>query len=283
MHNKTQIGLLFKLSIDDIQSHIDILHRLDTDRKCDFHILHSSTQPEQTDPANIPSHIDIILCFGGDGTMLRSVKYSLHYNAPVLGINLGLVGFLTDITEDQLQRSFSRILDGKYKIEQKMLLLVGIPSDASAQHIQYFTALNDVAIVKSEDTKISNIVLSAGRQTVYETRCDGIVLSSSTGSTGYSLAGGGPIISEKLPAIVTTPLNAHALTLRPIVFSENETLIVTHHDYKPVSIMVDGIKVAELERTQSVVVKKATETVQFMKISTTTYFQKLQKKLKMGL
>jgi len=279
---KINIGLLFKLSIPQIQPYLNLLRKLDNEKQCEFFILHSGQKKQPPNLAPPPSTLDFIFCFGGDGTMLRSVKYGLLYDAPILGINLGVVGFLTDLDVQQFQKSFSLILSGKYKIENKMLLNVGFLNTHFSSEVNLL-ALNDVAIVKAEDTKTSHIKLSIKSGIVYETRCDGLVLSSPTGSTAYSLAAGGPIISPELDAIIATPLNPHTLNLRPIVFAPKEILRVSHDDYKPVQIFVDGVKVADIPQRHSVTVTRATDTVQFMKISHATYYQKLQKKMKMGM
>jgi len=275
---KVQVGLLFKLSIADIQPYIQLINKSDKGNQCEFHILHHA---EMVNALPQPPAIDVIFCFGGDGTMLRSMKYSLHYNAPVLGINLGVVGFLTDITIDRVQKALQTLLNKKYRIEHKALLEVSVHS--GNQTLLQSLALNDVVVSKGNDTKISHLKLYSNRQFVYETRCDGLVVSSPTGATAYSLAAGGPIVSPALNAMIATPLSPHSLTLRPIVFSESDTLEVHHQDYKPASVLIDGNRVIDIDSGAFVRVKIAKKTMQFIRISGTTYYQKLHKKMKMGL
>jgi len=275
---KIQIGLLFKLSIADIQPYFQLFYEADEKNRCEFHILHHK---EMADTTVIPPKIDFIFCFGGDGTILRALQYSLHYKAPVLGINLGVVGFLTDLTIHDLKKAMQTILAGKHRVEQKMLLEVSVHS---ANQTMYQTvALNDVVVSKGNDTKTSHITLYSNKQLVYATRCDGLVVSSPTGATAYSLAAGGPIISPALNAMVATPLNPHSLTLRSIVFGESDTLELHHQDYEPAILTIDGTKAIEIDSDTFVRVKKAKKVMPFIMISHSTYYQKLRKKLMMGL
>jgi len=275
---KVQIGLLFKLSIADIRPYIQLINKADKGGQCEFHILHHG---EMVNTLPQPPKIDFIFCFGGDGTILRSMKYSLHYNAPVLGINLGVVGFLTDITIDKLPKALQTILNNKHRIEHKALLEVSVHS--GNQTLLQSLALNDVVVSKGNDTKISHLKLCSNNQFVYETRCDGLVICSPTGATAYSLAAGGPIISPALSAMIATPLNPHTLTLRPIIFDKHDTLDVYHQDYKPASVLIDGNKMKDINNDAFVRVKIAKKTMLFIKISGSTYYQKLRKKMKMGL
>jgi len=275
---KVQIGLLFKLSIADIQPFIHMAKEADENKQCEFHILHHA---EMTTPKPQPRKIDVIFCFGGDGTMLRSMKYSLQYKAPVLGINLGVVGFLTDISINQVKKALQTFLGNRHRLEHKMLLDVSVHS--GNQTLLQIPALNDVVISKGSDTKISHQKLYTNKQFVYETRCDGLVISSPTGATAYSLAAGGPIVSPTLKAMIVTPLCPHSLTLRSIVFDRDDTLEVHHQDYKPAQVIVDGTKAIEISKDAIVRVRVARQTMPFVKISGSTYYQKLRKKLKLGL
>ncbi|MCL2063723.1 MAG: NAD(+)/NADH kinase [Candidatus Cloacimonetes bacterium] len=295
-----RLGLLFKPNLKDkeiiLKNFINICEKLDIwscelgsrENMLEFfdfpfsenkNLSHSSPNS----PKETIQQIDFILCFGGDGTMLRSVEYSIFFKAPVLGVNLGKLGFLSDTSLKELEMSIVALTQKKYRIESRMMLDIKVFSNINLSTIKYHgLALNDAVLFKGHNSKLIDLRLYANRQFVYETRSDGLVISTPTGSTAYSLSAGGPIISPAMQAIVVTPLNPHILSIRPFVFDEDETIEIRipndHHIY----LQTDGNNRCELDFQDKIIIKKYKETLNFVKLTQKTFYRILRKKLQMG-
>ncbi len=225
--------------------------------------------------------LDCILTFGGDGTFLRAVNFSLSTETPLLGVNLGKLGFLSDTSLTELENSIVDLMKRKFKVQERMMLKVTVKRESET--IITGTALNDVVIHRGFTPSLIDIDLSANRRFVVQTRCDGIIVSTPTGSTAYSLSAGGPIISPVMDAIVITPLNPHVLTVRPMVFSANDTLQLKILNSESTSLLqLDGRNIHDLKVGDKVTVSSATEKVKFIKLSNKTFYQILRKKFHMG-
>jgi len=226
-------------------------------------------------------HLDYILVFGGDGTILRAIDYSLKCKAPILGINLGKLGFLSESNLSELKRSIRDLCAGKFKVQSRMLLKVSIKRNNEL--IYSSLVLNDAVIYRGEVSRLIDIKYSCNHRFVMETRCDGIVIATPTGSTAYNLSAGGPIISPLMEAIVVTPLNPHVLTVRPIVFSRKDKLRFTITQTENSSILhLDGKNSHNLEKGDVVIIKSADIKVDFIKLSNKTFFSILRKKFHLG-
>lgn len=227
------------------------------------------------------SKIDCILVFGGDGTVLQAKQVSLQYKVPILGINIGSLGFLSEASPDELQHSMQELIDGKYLIEPRMLLQVIVKRANIAVYNNL--ALNDVVIYKGATPKLIDIRVKSNRRHVYDARCDGFVAATPTGSTAYALSGGGPILSPVMEAMVIVPLNPHVLTLRPMVFPAQDTLSFKIIKVEAHAVLqLDGINGIELEVGDEVFVKAASEKIEFIKLNNRTFYQILRKKMHLG-
>ena len=266
------IGVLFKLYIKDKEKILDALMEMGVrSEEIQINKLESTAQY---------SKIDFILCFGGDGTILRSLEYSIAYNAPVLGVNLGKLGFLSDTSLKELKQSIQFLINKKYCLESRMLLDVHVIREK--KEIFRGLALNEAVLFKACNSKLINIKLYSNRHFVYETRSDGIVISTPTGSTAYSMSAGGPIISPAMQAIVATPLNPHILTIRPIIFAENDVLCLESPIEQQMYLQTDGKSRCELHKSDKIIIKKASQTIKFVKLTQKTFYRILRKKLQMG-
>ena len=222
--------------------------------------------------------LDIILVFGGDGTILKAKDFSIIYDAPILGINTGNLGFLSEITPEELIRSIDYLLEGKYKVQSRMMLKVYVKRDK--EKIPLDNALNDVVIYKGVTPKLIDISLYSNGRNVLETRCDGLILATPTGSTAYSLSAGGPILSPIMNAIVAAPLNPHVLTVRPMVFSAND--ILSLKVYPKSLVQIDGQNSFELKNGDKLFATASEKRINFIKFGNRTFYQILRKKLHMG-
>ena len=224
---------------------------------------------------------DCILVFGGDGTILKALNFSLNTKAPILGINLGKLGFLSESSLKELEKSIEELKKNKFKVQPRMLLNVILRRNNKV--IFSSLALNDAVIYKGEAPKLIDVKITSNRRFVVETRCDGVIAASPTGSTAYSLSAGGPILSPIMDAIVVAPLNPHILSVRPMVFSAADTLGFTIlNSEHEVLLQLDGQNKFKLRKGDKVLVTASSKKVDFIKLSNRTFYQILRKKLHMG-
>ncbi|MDZ7923764.1 MAG: NAD(+) kinase [Marinagarivorans sp.] len=165
----------------------------------------------------LPSQCDLMIVVGGDGSLLGSARLMAGTGVPLLGINRGRLGFLTDISPDDIEEKVGEVLDGDYQREQRFLLRVAV--HRSGQVIGQGLALNDVVLHPGQMIRMIDFELYINNQFVYRQSSDGLIISTPTGSTAYALSGGGPIMHPSLDALVLVPMNPHTLSSRPIVVS----------------------------------------------------------------
>jgi NAD+ kinase len=172
----------------------------------------------------IGQHSDLVIVAGGDGSLLSAARTMAKYDTSVLGVNRGRLGFLTDITPDQIAEQIPRVLDGDYVTESRFLLDAHVERDGEI--VAKADALNDVVVNSGTSAQMIEIELTVDNAFVYRQRADGLIVSTPTGSTAYSLSGGGPIMHPSLDAIVLVPMFPHALSSRPIVVDGNSEIRV---------------------------------------------------------
>ncbi|AWF81873.1 NAD(+) kinase [Microbulbifer sp. A4B17] len=183
---------------------------------------------------------DLVIVVGGDGSLLGAARALARFSVPLLGINRGRLGFLTDITPDQVEQKVGEVLSGKYMAESRFLLDMSVTRDG--RPVGKGSALNDVVLHPGEFIRMIEFDLYIDGQFVYTQRSDGLIISTPTGSTAYALSGGGPIMHPKLDAIVLVPMNPHTLSSRPIVVegSSEFKLIVGDQNIAKPYITCDG-------------------------------------------
>lgn len=183
---------------------------------------------------------DLIIVVGGDGSLLAAARTLARYDVPVLGVNRGRLGFLTDVSPDEIEQLVGEVLDGKYHIEKRFLLDVTVKRNG--EPIGTADALNDVVLNSGTSAKMIEFELYIEGEFVYRQRSDGLIISTPTGSTAYSLSGGGPIMHPRLDAIVLVPMFPHTLTSRPIVVDGNSEIkiVICENDVAQLPITCDG-------------------------------------------
>lgn len=225
--------------------------------------------------------IDCILVFGGDGTILRAKDIALRTGAPILGVNLGYLGFLSETTLKELQASVQNLINHKYKLLSRMMLSCQLKRDGKVIHIAQ--ALNDAVIYKAETPRLIRVRIYSGERFVFETRCDGVIAATPTGSTAYSLSAGGPLLSPEMQAIVISPLNPHILSIRPMVFPAGNRIMMRVNGVKePAWLQIDGVNSIQILDNDEVIVSAAKRTVKFIKLSNRTFYRILRNKLHLG-
>ena len=222
--------------------------------------------------------VDLLIAMGGDGTLLNAVKRVVDREIPVLGINLGNLGFLTEVEAGEVGGVCERLLAGDYKIEERTLLCV---QDGSGVRR---VAVNDVVIsrVNSADTlgKVIRIDAYAENERIDRIVADGLIVSSPTGSTAYSLAAGGPILSPEINALVVTPICPHSLHSRPLVLPDDKRVRV-HVCKNDASAMLvlDGVAVKTFEGEADFTVERYEKRARFVRFSEKNFYKKLSSKL----
>lgn len=234
-------------------------------------------EPGPSESGAVP---DLILVLGGDGTLL-SVARSVAGRVPLLGVNLGSLGFLTEISRAELYPSLVEILAGRYSLERRSLLSVEL-SRASGSR-QSYTVLNDVVVNKSALARIIRMTVKIDGRLIAVYRADGLIVSTPTGSTAYNLSAGGPIVHPSLPVAVLTPICPHTLTMRPIVVPEKSQLEITlDTPREEVYLTLDGQEGATLGFRDTVTVEVAEDAVQLVQVSRRTFYDALRTKLRWG-
>ncbi len=225
--------------------------------------------------------IDCILVFGGDGTILKAKDLALQTGAPILGINLGYLGFLSESVLPEIESSIENLKQGKYRLLRRMLLNCRLKRNNEL--ISETLALNDAVIHKAGSPGLIHIRIKAGGRYVFDTRCDGLVAATPTGSTAYSLAAGGPILAPEMQALVLAPLNPHILSIRPMVFPATERLAMKVYGLSQTAMLqIDGVNSAAIEEADEVLVTASQRSVSFIKLSNRTFYQILRRKLHLG-
>ncbi len=227
--------------------------------------------------------VDCLIVLGGDGTLLSAARdlAAGPSQVPILGVNLGGLGFLTEITLEEVYPVLERVLQGRVEIERRMRLRTKVFRQERAAG-EYFV-LNDVVITKSVLARIINLRNRIDSAYVSTYRGDGVIISTPTGSTAYSLAAGGPIVYPGMESILITPICPHTLTNRPLLISDQATIeFILESEESDVSLTLDGQVGFPLSPFDRVVITKAKEPVLFIKSPFKDYFEILRTKLKWG-
>ncbi|TES90192.1 MAG: NAD(+)/NADH kinase [Candidatus Cloacimonadota bacterium] len=218
---------------------------------------------------------DFVIAMGGDGTLLRASRYIKESGIPLIGVNLGSLGFLTEIVVDELYPSLQRIIDGDYRIEKRIVLKATLTDSNS------FFALNDIVLHMGHSGRIIEIEIVVDGCPLADFSADGLIISTPTGSTAYSLAAGGPILQPGVKAQILTPICPHRLGLRPMVFSSEEVISVKLKRGRGIFV-VDGQMVIEAEENFTFCVTKADYEINLVRATKRDFYEILRTKLNWG-
>lgn len=221
---------------------------------------------------------DVIITIGGDGTIIRYAKAAAKYNKPVLGINAGRMGYLANLEQNELGL-ISKLKEGNFFTERRMMLTVNVVENG--QTVGEYTALNDAVITGGFISRIIDVSANvAGDSISY--RADGIIISTPTGSTAYSMSAGGPIIDPLMQSMCITPICSHSLAAKPILMSANSTIKLKAFSKKRTEIFltVDGRKVCSVKPYTEIYIKKSPEFVQLIRLNNRSFYKTLSYKFK---
>jgi NAD+ kinase len=225
------------------------------------------------------SSVEMVVALGGDGTMLAAARLVGASGTPILGINLGKLGFLAELASAELQEAIGEIIDGKYRIERRLVLDVRV-SQISGK-VMY--GLNDVVLNRSGSSRLIDVEVSINDAFAVSYRADGLIISTPTGSTAYALSCGGPIVVPTSSVIGITPISPHTLSGRPLIVPDTDLIrVITRDPTHELLISVDGQEEAVLRPPVDVYVRRAAHTVNLVKRQAGSYYDVLRAKLLWG-
>ncbi len=235
------------------------------------------------------SEIDVLVVLGGDGTFLHGASLVADHGVPLLGINLGSLGFMTHYALAEARDAIEAASAGQLPIDERMRLRVGVlrggtsggTAGGIAKEVETRTALNEAVITQRSIARLLDLEAQLDGASIARYKADGLIISTPTGSTAYNLAAGGPILTPDLEAIVLTPICPHTLTNRPVVMRGGARIVVTNVSGSPVTLTVDGQWSRELGPSDSIVVEKAERPLRTFR-PPSAFFAILRKKLSWG-
>ena len=221
---------------------------------------------------------DLAIVIGGDGTMLTAARELVRHRVPLVGINQGRLGFMTDIGHDDMQAGVGAILDGNYAIEERSLLEAEIKR--AGKSVLRTIALNEAVIGKGSQGRLIEFELSVDGEFVYALRADGIIVTTPTGSTAYALSAQGPILHPAVPALTLVPLNPHTLSARPVSVSDRSVIEIVLLHALDARAHFDGLALADMAEGDRLILKRSADVVRFVHPPGYRYFATLREKLR---
>lgn len=257
-----------------------------TEAGCDCKVQVRSDLEEKkwmyTNASEIPKDTECILVLGGDGTLIEAARDTIELDIPLLGINLGSLGFLTGVEKANIEHALSLLIQDEYELENRMMLNGQVYRGEEC--VESSHSLNDIVITRNGSLQIIHFHIYVNGQFLKGYHADGVIISTPTGSTGYNMSAGGPIVEPGAKLIVVTPICPHTLNTRSIVFSaEDEIVIEMVAGKKDVPLRVeanfDGGHVVALEKGDRIVIKKSEKTTDIIKLSHVSFLEALHKKM----
>lgn len=238
-----------------------------------------------TDVDKIAEDTSCALVLGGDGTMIQAAIDLVHRNIPILGINTGTVGFLTEIERQNVEEALKKLIQGEYTIENRIMLKETAKMEENVQKgVPFCYALNDIVVSKRGNCRLITIKVYINGELADIYRADGLIVSTPTGSTGYNLSAGGPVMVPHTHAIVLTPICAHSLNKRSLVLSAEDQILLEIGQTKEaqedtVVLMVDGRNVGKLVTGDKLDICVSEEITQLIKLSDISFYKRMRDKL----
>lgn len=224
--------------------------------------------------------IEIVLALGGDGTLLRAAEHARPLRAPVLGVNLGRVGFLTEVDVDQIDVALDAIIDRRYRVSSRMTVEVTVEHDGDVIAVDW--ALNEISVEKGTRERILDVVVEVDGHGVSAYGCDGVLCATPTGSTAYTFSAGGPVLWPGVDALLIAPSNAHALFARSLVVSPESTVTVHINPDGPSAVLAcDGRRIHEIPPGARVHVRKGEKPVTLVRLNDRPFTDRLVRKFKL--
>lgn len=236
----------------------------------------------ENDKNEIPKNTECILVLGGDGTLLQAARDTAGMNIPILGINLGTLGFLAEVEKNHVENAIDRILNGEFQTEQRMMLCGSVVHDGIEQRIS--PALNDITITRCGSLQIIRFSIYVNQQFLCKFSADGMIVATPTGSTGYNMSAGGPIVEPGAGLIVLTPICAHTLNSRSIILRADDEIVIQIDKGRDgtnltVEANADGSEKVTMVTGDKITIKKSENTTNIVKLSRVSFLETLHRKM----
>lgn len=237
----------------------------------------TGTLPLFFDTNELIENCDIVIVVGGDGTTLNVAKAASLHNKLTLGINAGRLGFMSGLERDELSL-LNRLVSGDYEVEERMMIKARLLSENGTQN---FICLNDAVITRGDLARLIDVTVKSDGRVITKNRADGMIIATPTGSTAYSMAAGGPVVSPDNSCFVVTPICPHSLVNRSIVFSSDKELEITvENDKNNTSYLsIDGEKSVTVTKNSKIIISKSEYVAKLIKIKPDSFYEILNKKL----
>lgn len=223
--------------------------------------------------------VDLVIVLGGDGTILSVIRSMKEHKAKIFGINMGNLGFLSEIPPEQFEKALDKIFEGKFTIDKRMMLDIDVIRDKKT--IQHFSALNEAVIAHSSIARLIKLKTRVNGKKLTDYHADGLIIATPTGSTAYSLSAGGPIIYPTLNTMIITPICPHSFTQKPIVIPDDKIIEIKLENSQKVQLSIDGQESMELKENDQVKIKR-NGFAEFIRLPNESFFKTLRVKLDWG-
>ena len=275
-----EIGILVKEDLSDGIDNEALNQMINSISNLDINLYIDKSSNNKNENFTVLEHkefvkkVDIVVVFGGDGTLLNAARKYLNYDIPILGINMGNVGFLTDISTDNFEKTIKEVLDGNCKIEERNLVSAKFGNN-------HLYGLNEVVIHSGAYAQLMRYRLNVNDKVVYEQRSDGLIIATPTGSTAYALSAGGPIIHPSLDVWTILPMLPQSLSSRPFVISTDEKVEMDLFDgpNENAKICVDGQDDIDITYGEKILISKMEKTLKLVHPNDNDFFEACREKL----
>lgn len=242
-------------------------------------ILASEDEEGHIIPGTVPEYVDCAIVLGGDGTLIQAARDLLGYNIPVIGVNMGTLGYMAEVEIDDIEESMQKLLDDKYYLEIRMMI------QGSVNGQEPLSAMNDVVVTRENGLRVVHFDVYVNDELLNTYQADGVIVSTPTGSTGYNLSAGGPILEPTANMVVITPICSHALNTSSIVLSAEDIIEIKigearHGMTEHAAVSFDGRKSISLVTGDRVRIEKTGESVVLLKLSRESFMKTMRRKMK---
>ena len=283
----SSVGLFGRYKDPDVSTTLDALRKHLENRQISVYIGDTTADNitgTRIEDSGLPvgETIDLAVVVGGDGTMLHVARGLASYALPMIGINLGRLGFLTDLSADRMYEDIDELLRGEFRVEERIMLQVQILNGRTT--LNETVALNDVSLTKGNTGRMIEFDTHVNSEPLGRTRGDGVIIATPTGSTAYALSAGGPILHPLLPAIVFAPICPHTLGHRPMVLDDSSTVELEILDLAGAegNVFIDGLKQLAVSGNEVIRISRAKTVTRMVRINSHNHFTALRSKLGWG-
>ena len=276
-----RVALIGKLRSAEIAESLRELRAMLEQRGCEVLIERETASDlglRGVDYVAIGAEAKLAIVVGGDGTMLAAARNLVRYHVPLVGVNQGRVGFMTDIGHDDMRSGIGAILDGKYTLEERALLEAEIKRNNKS--VLQTIALNEAVVGKGSQGRLIEFNLLIDGEFVYSLRADGVIVATPTGSTAYAMSAQGPILHPAVPAFALVPLNPHTLSARPVSVSDRMMIEIVLVRALDARAHFDGFALADMQQGDRLLLKRSADAVRFVHPPGYSYFATLREKLR---